>query len=577
VDRWKIAEALSDLGRDPFVVYAGFFDISGRSVAHQGDENAHDQAHRLDLLVPLRSEPASSGEAADSVSAPLPGTVPDPRSAARAVPLQERFQRALEGTGDTPESLLGWVEVTLATEPLDALLEGVVAQLIVVALLLLGVGALITWVLARQLVVPLKILREHAIWISEGRLDEEFHQVPRPADEVGDLATHFSVMAGILKARREELEAQVVERTRALRVAQAALAEGEGPEDADDPRRIANVVHDLKGPITGIKAFAEILLDDSEIGPGERRSFLESIRSESDRLAVRLDEIVATTETMARFRGEARLSADPLFDEAMAAAAAAEAAAAIEAGAAAESGLRRILVASADDLLRAALREIFSGEGVEVIEASDAISTLRLVREMLPDGVVLDLLMEKGEALTMLGDLRRDRRTEGITVLPISVVMDGDRFRAGAASFQPKPIDRDRFLAAVRAAMQGNSDGPGRVLVVDDDRYVAEAVGALLSQQGMEVHLAAGGEEALLAAREDRPDLIILDLKMPGLDGVAVIRRLRAIPETVDRPVILMTAHEIPREDQAGWPGVDMSREAFVRGVRAALREAALR
>src|SRR5260221_4162218 len=142
VDRWKIAEALSDLGRDPFVVYAGFFDISGRSVAHQGDENAHDQAHRLDLLVPLRSEPASSGEAADSVSAPLPGTVPDPRSAARAVPLQERFQRALEGTGDTPESLLGWVEVTLATEPLDALLEGVVAQLIVVALLLLGVGAL---------------------------------------------------------------------------------------------------------------------------------------------------------------------------------------------------------------------------------------------------------------------------------------------------------------------------------------------------------------------------------------------------------------------------------------------------
>jgi CheY-like chemotaxis protein len=261
----------------------------------------------------------------------------------------------------------------------------------------------------------------------------------------------------------------------------------------------------------------------------------------------------------------------------MAAVAAAEDAASAGGGPPSGAGLRRILVASADDPLRALLREIFSGDGAEVIEASDAISTLRLARQMMPDGVVLDLLMEGGEALTMLGDLRQDRRTEGIPVLPISVVMQGDRLRAGAVSFQPKPLDRDRFLAAVRSAVGEDSGKPGRVLVVDDDRYVAEAVGALLAQQGMEVQLAAGGEEALLAAREDRPDLIVLDLKMPGLDGVAVIRRLRALPETVDRPVILMTAHDIPREDQTGWPGVDLSREMFARGARAALREAALR
>jgi DNA-binding response OmpR family regulator/HAMP domain-containing protein len=469
------------------------------------------------------------------------------------------------------------VEVTLATEPLDGLLSGVVGQLAVLAALLLGSGILVTWTLAKQVVEPLRILRQHAIWISEGRLDEAFHHVPRPPDEVGDLATHFSVMAGILKGRREELEAQIIERSRALRLARAAVTQEETAGESGHPHSLAMVIHDLKSPITGIKAFAEILLDDPEIGPAERARFLESIRSESDRLTERLDRILASPEAQARREAPGPQDGDPLLDEAMAAAAAAEAAASIGGGPPSGAGLRRILVASADDPLRALLRDIFSGDGAEVVEASDAISTLRIARQMMPDGVVLDLLMEGGEALTMLGDLRQDRRTEGIPVLPISVVMQGDRLRAGAVSFQPKPLDRDRFLAAVRSALGEASREPGRVLVVDDDRYVAEAVGALLAQQGMDVQLVAGGEEALLAAREDRPDLIVLDLKMPGLDGVAVIRRLRALPETVDRPVILMTAHDIPREDQTGWPGVDLSREMFVRGVRAALREAALR
>ena len=573
-DRWKIADALVDLGHGPYVVYAGFFDRAGQPIAHQGEEDAYLLPHRLDLLIPIRAA-GGAGPAIVEIPPPLPGMVSDPRDAARAVPLEDRIRRALEGVAGDGDHPRGFIDVTLATEPLDSLLSALLARLLVLAAVLLGGGLLATWALVRQMVLPLRILKEHAAWISDGRLDEAFHLVPRPPDEIGELATGFSVMASVLKARREELEAQIVERTRSLQMARMWAAPSE--LDGIGSGRLARAAHDLKTPVTSIRAFAEILLDDEAVGADDRRRYLETMLRESDRLARMIDELGRERAPLAAVEAEATPGGDAEWDEALAAAAAAEAADIALPGPREVATLRRVLVASADDSLRALLKLAFSNDGTEVVEAGDAVSALRLTRETLPDGVVLDLLMEGGEALTMLTDLREDRRTERIPILPLSVVRDGERMRAGAISFQPKPLDRERFLAAVRSALPADLGRGARVLIVDDDRFIAEAIGTLLSREGMETQIASGGEEALLAARGDRPDLIVLDLKMPGLDGVEVIRRLRARPETMERPVILMTAHDIPREDQAAWPGVSLTRELFLKGVRAALLEVSLR
>ncbi|MBI3449079.1 MAG: response regulator [Acidobacteria bacterium] len=568
-DPWKIGDSLADVGRDPYVVYAGFFDRSGKAIAHVGDEQANTRSHRLDILVPVRRAAASpGGSPKGDERAPLPGTLSDPREAERAVPLSERFRRALEGSGEDPAALRGWIEITLATEPLDSLLSKIVWRVSFAAAACLAFGLFATWLLVRQVVAPIHVLKEHVEWISEGRLDEPFHLGPRPPDELGELSTSFSIMAGILRSRREELDAQIVERSRALHLARS---------EAEAAFRPAAIAHDLKTPLTGIKALAEIVGED-ELDPAERRRYLESIRTEVDRMAQRIDDLTRPAADPILERSAPAQAGDPLIEEAMAAAAAAEEAA--FSGAMAPQAPRRFIIASADEPLREILREILAGDGAEVLEAADAVSALRLARQASPDGLVLDLLMEGGEALTMLGDLREDSRTERIRVLALSVVRDGDRFQTGAFSFQPKPIDRERFLGAVRAAIParaGATSPRGKVLVVDDDRYVAEAVAGLLSREGLDVSIAGGGEEALLAAREDRPDLIVLDLKMPGVDGVQVIRRLRAHPETRERPVILMTAHDIPRQDQTGWPGIPLTRESFVRGVRAALQEAGAR
>lgn len=83
---------------------------------------------------------------------------------------------------------------------------------------------------------------------------------------------------------------------------------------------------------------------------------------------------------------------------------------------------------------------------------------------------------------------------------------------------------------------------PARVLVVDDEADIRELVGFNLRAAGLEVLFAASGTAAIDCARRERPDLVILDLMLPELDGVSVCELIRKYPETADTPVIMLTA-----------------------------------
>jgi DNA-binding response OmpR family regulator len=88
------------------------------------------------------------------------------------------------------------------------------------------------------------------------------------------------------------------------------------------------------------------------------------------------------------------------------------------------------------------------------------------------------------------------------------------------------------------------------LLVVDDDLRVRDLLRRLLTRGGHAVTCAAGGEEALRLLRESNPDLVILDWMMPGLDGLGVLRRLRADPATAGTSVMVYTASDDP---QVAW------------------------
>jgi len=81
------------------------------------------------------------------------------------------------------------------------------------------------------------------------------------------------------------------------------------------------------------------------------------------------------------------------------------------------------------------------------------------------------------------------------------------------------------------------------ILIIDDEWTIQLALQARLSAHGFSVQLAGDGPSGILAAERHRPDVILLDLRMPDMDGFEVLRRLRSAPETSSIPVIILTAN----------------------------------
>jgi two-component system, sensor histidine kinase and response regulator len=93
---------------------------------------------------------------------------------------------------------------------------------------------------------------------------------------------------------------------------------------------------------------------------------------------------------------------------------------------------------------------------------------------------------------------------------------------------------------------------PHRILVVDDDPRLLHVVTTYLSIEGYEVMTAADGEEALRSVQDMRPSLIVLDVMMPGMDGIETCRRIKQDPLTSDIPVLLFTALNRDEDVESG-------------------------
>jgi len=99
---------------------------------------------------------------------------------------------------------------------------------------------------------------------------------------------------------------------------------------------------------------------------------------------------------------------------------------------------------------------------------------------------------------------------------------------------------------------------PKKILAVDDEKHIVRLVQVNLERQGYEVITANDGKEALQKVEEEHPDLVVLDVMMPYMDGFEVLQSLRRNPETQNIPVIMLTAKAQDQDVFRGWQsGVD--------------------
>ncbi len=89
-----------------------------------------------------------------------------------------------------------------------------------------------------------------------------------------------------------------------------------------------------------------------------------------------------------------------------------------------------------------------------------------------------------------------------------------------------------------------------KILLVEDNEMNRDMLSRRLERKGFLVVMAVDGGEALAKARSERPDLILMDLSLPGLDGWEASRQLKAAPDTAGIPVIALTAHAMPEDER---------------------------
>ena len=194
------------------------------------------------------------------------------------------------------------------------------------------------------------------------------------------------------------------------------------------------------------------------------------------------------------------------------------------------------------------LQENLTEAGYEVVGAMHGTEGLQKARQLKPFVILLDILMPHKDGWQVLHELKTDAATRDIPVVLLSIVDQKDLgSRLGAFDYLLKPFDREAILAVLRRL----SPAHHRLLVVDDDPYVVDLVHQLLADQPYEIEAASDGQAALEAIARFQPDVILLDLLMPRLDGFGVLSYLQHTPRYRDIPVIVLTAKTCTAEEQA--------------------------
>lgn len=170
---------------------------------------------------------------------------------------------------------------------------------------------------------------------------------------------------------------------------------------------------------------------------------------------------------------------------------------------------------------------------------------------MTPAAIVLDAWLDGQETWEWLVRLRRSEKTAAIPVVIVSASDDRRKALAlGADAYLSKPVDRSTLVETLHG-LQSRTARPLQVLVVDDEEIARYLIQQSLQAPGFAVHAAASGEAALEHARRERPDVILLDLVMPGMDGPAVLAALRGDAALRDTPVVLVTSQVLDAERDA--------------------------
>jgi GAF domain-containing protein/CheY-like chemotaxis protein len=215
---------------------------------------------------------------------------------------------------------------------------------------------------------------------------------------------------------------------------------------------------------------------------------------------------------------------------------------------AAEAEEPLVLVVDDDATVRELVERHLKRSGFAVVTARGGQEGLRLVRELRPAAVTLDIMMPDLDGWTVLAAIKGDPVLASTPVVLMSIVDQKNRgYALGAADYLVKPVDRTKLVETLTNIC---GTAAGKVLLVDDDEVIRRGVRQALEPIGWEVTEAENGQAAIESLTAARPDVIILDLMMPKMDGFEFLDELRGRPDRQGIPVVIITAKDLTDEDR---------------------------
>ena len=232
-----------------------------------------------------------------------------------------------------------------------------------------------------------------------------------------------------------------------------------------------------------------------------------------------------------------------------------------------------ILVVDDSLTVRMNLMELLDAADLPAMACASATEARRVLAENRFALVILDVLLPDGDGIELLEEIRATPSASGTAVMLLSTEAEiRDRIRGlttGADEYVGKPYEPGYLIARARELVRRGRDGPSAeatqqqtVLLVDDSITFREALKATLEAAAYRVFIAGTGEDGLRLAADLRPNALIVDGVLPGIDGATVIRRIRLDTALRRLPCLLLTGSE---ERSAEVRVLDAGADAFVR------------
>ncbi len=322
-------------------------------------------------------------------------------------------------------------------------------------------------------------------------------------------------------------------------------------------------VHGFPRPDNEFRDFLEICVTDSGIGISQRNmAKLFQAFSQIDSSLARkfqgtglglamvkeLTELHGGTVAVASAEGEgARFAAWLPLRRGL------ESVGALPPGLATEPRERMALVIEDDERAADLIRLLLEAEGFTVLIAASAEEALVLAPQYSLSLITLNLLLPGIDGWEFLQRIRDNGTLARVPVVVISSQVDSNMALAGgAAAVLQKPVSRQQLKGALGGlGLEPVPEHTHTVLVVDDDPKAVEVIAAFLPSPAYAVVRAYGGAEALELASRLRPNLILLDLMMPEVNGFEVVEALQRNEETARIPILVVTAKVVTQQDRA--------------------------